>query len=187
MADAIFFASQDEFGTWLAQNRDANEVWVGYFKKATGRKSLTWSNSVDVALCHGWIDGLRKSINEHSYRIRFTPRKPDSRWSVINVRKAASLIQQGKMQAAGLKLYNERKAGQGYSSRDRLVPLAPQFLNQLRSNRTAWQFFTTLAPSYKRDSIWWVMSAKKIATQQKRLGILISSSAAREKIPGLRR
>ena len=187
MADVIFFNTQEEFGDWLEEHVEASEVWVGYFRKNTGRASLTWSKSVDVALCFGWIDGIRKTVDEHSYKIRFTPRKVTSVWSAVNVKKVNALIQLGKMKPAGMHLFSNRTDVLGYSSEDRNVPLADAYEAQIKANRPAWLFFTHLAPSYKRESIWWVMSAKKEETRLKRLDILIASSEAGQKIPNLRK
>jgi len=187
MADAIFFNSPEAFSDWLEEHGDAREIWLGYFKKNSGRASLTWSASVDVALCFGWIDGIRKTIDEQSYMIRFTPRKISSVWSAVNVTKVKALIKLGEMRPAGMQLFNNRTDAQGYSSEQRNVPLAAEYEKQIKANQTAWQFLTNLAPSYKRDSIWWVMSAKKEETRLKRLGILIASSEAGLKIPTLRK
>lgn len=187
MADVIFFNTQEEFSDWLEEHAEASELWVGYFKKSTGRTSLTWSESVDVALCFGWIDGIRKTVDEQSYKIRFTPRKITSVWSAVNVNKVEALIQLGKMKPAGMHLFNNRNDAQGYSSEQRNVPLAREYEEKIMANQSAWLFFTNLAPSYKRDSIWWVMSAKKEETRLRRLGILIVSSEAGLKIPTLRK
>jgi uncharacterized protein YdeI (YjbR/CyaY-like superfamily) len=187
MADVFFFNNQEEFSDWLEENSEASELWVGYIKKSTGRASLTWSSSVDVALCFGWIDGIRKTIDEQSYKIRFTPRKIKSVWSAVNVNKVKALIPLGKMRAAGMNVFNNRSDEQGYSSADRIVPLASEYEGQIKANQQAWQFFFNLAPSYKRDSTWWVMSAKKEETRLKRLSILIASSEAGLKIPTLRK
>lgn len=187
MVEIIFFKNQEAFSDWLEEHADASELWVGYFKKSTGRASLTWSSSVDVALCFGWIDGIRKTIDEQSYKIRFTPRKITSVWSAVNVKKVKSLIPLGKMKPAGMLVFNNRSDEQGYSSEQRNVPLAKEYEAQVKANKPAWLFFTNLAPSYKRDSIWWVMSAKKEETRIKRLGILITSSEAGLKIPSLRK
>ncbi|CAM3213348.1 YdeI/OmpD-associated family protein [Moritella viscosa] len=164
-----------------------SELWVGYFRKNTGITSLTWSESVDVALCFGWIDGIRKTIDEQSYKIRFTPRKMTSVWSAVNVRKVKALVELGKMKPAGMHLFNNRSDAQGYSSEQRNVQLAREYEEKIKLNQPAWLFFTNLAPSYKRDSIWWIMSAKKEETRLKRLGILIASSEAALKIPTLRK
>ena len=187
MEDAIFFTNQEEFDDWLEEHADASEVWVGYFRKSTGRPSLTWSASVDVALCFGWIDGIRKSIDEQSYKIRFTPRKMTSVWSAVNVKKVKELLQLGKMKPAGMHLFNNRTDAQGYSSEDRNVQPSREYEEQIKANKPAWLFLSNSAPSYRRDSIWWVMSAKKEETRLKRLGILIASSEAGLKIPTLRK
>ncbi len=186
MADAIFFTNQEEFGDWLEQHPEASELWVGYFRKSTGRASLTWSSSVDVALCFGWIDGIRKTIDDQSYKIRFTPRKLTSVWSAVNVKKVEALIPLGKMKPAGMHVFDNRTDAQGYSSEQRNVRLARAYEEQIKANPAAWTFLSNLAPSYKRDSIWWVMSARKEETRLKRLGILIASSEAGLKIPTLR-
>lgn len=187
MQDAVFFSTQNGFRDWFENHPNESEIWVGYFRKSTGRASLTWSESVDVALCVGWIDGIRKSIDEHSYKIRFTPRKSTSVWSTVNVKKVNELMQLGKMKPAGLHLFNNRTDVKGYSSEDRDVPLSKAFEEQIMANEPAWTFLSNLAPSYKRDSIWWVMSAKKEETRRKRLGILIISSEVGQKIPNLRK
>jgi len=187
MKDPVFFTNQEEFNDWLTANAGAKELWVGYFRKSTGRPSLTWSDSVDVALCFGWIDGIRKTIDDRSYKIRFTPRKTNSLWSAVNVSKVKDLIKLGKMKPAGLLVFNNRSDIQGYTSEDRNVPLSKEYEERFRAQQTAWQFLTSLAPSYRRESIWWVMSAKKEETRLKRLGVLIESSEAGLKIPSLRK
>jgi uncharacterized protein YdeI (YjbR/CyaY-like superfamily) len=187
MQEEVFFATQDAFSDWLENHPDASEVWVGYFRKNTGRDCLTWSETVDVALCFGWIDGIRKSIDDQSYKIRFTPRKSTSVWSAVNVKKVNELMRLGKMRPEGLHLFNTRTDAKGYSSDDRNIPLSGAFEAQVRANEPAWTFLSGLAPSYRRDSIWWVMSAKKEETRIKRLGVLIVSSEAGLKIPSLRK
>lgn len=188
MADLIFFKNQEDFRGWLdVHHAETSELWVGFYKKGTGRVSLTWSTSVDTALCFGWIDGIRKTIDKESYKIRFTPRKVNSVWSAVNVEKVKALIQLGKMKPEGVNIFNNRTNPKGYSSEQRNVPLAKEYEEQIKANEPAWQFFTNLAPSYKRDSIWWVMSAKKKETRLKRLCILIASSEADLKIPILRK
>lgn len=187
MAELIFYETQQEFSNWIEQHPDETEIWVGYFRKSTGRKSLTWSQSVDVALCFGWIDGIRKSIDEHSYKIRFTPRKINSVWSAVNVNKVNELNKLGKMRPAGMHLFNNRSDQRGYTSNDRNVQLPEEYEEQIKANPKAWAFLSNLAPSYKRDSIWWVMSAKREETRLKRLSILIASSETGLKIPSLRK
>ena len=187
MEKAVFFTNQDAFEAWFKNNPNATEVWVGYLRKSTGRDSITWSESVDVALCIGWIDGIRKSIDNESYMIRFTPRKKTSVWSAVNVKKVNELTALGKMTPAGLELFHNRSDDKGYTSADRNVPLSEEFEKIIKANEAAWQFLSNLAPSYRRDSIWWVMSAKKEETRLKRLGILIESSEAGLKIPSMRK
>lgn len=185
--EAKFFASQSEFRDWLSKNHDkVDELWVGYYKKATGIASITWPESVDEALCHGWIDGLRKSIDKKRYRIRFTPRRPHSNWSDVNVKRVAELKKLGKMKPAGLRAFENRKQRTTpYSYERDDVALSKEFEEELRSNDKAWAYFHALAPSYKKMSIHWVMSAKREETRRRRLGILIDSSAKGEKIPPL--
>ena len=187
MEDAVFFTTQDAFSDWLEDHPKTIEVWVGYFRKGTGRASLTWSESVEVALCFGWIDGIRKTIDDQSFKIRFTPRKSTSVWSAVNVKKVTELTQLGKMRPEGLRRFNARTDAKGYSSDDRNVTLSTEYEAQIRAKEPAWAFLSNLAPSYRRDSIWWVMSAKKEETRIRRLGILIASSEAGLKIPNLRK
>lgn len=187
MKDVVFFKNEEEFYEWLEEHSGKSELWVGYYKKSTGRATLTWSNSVDAALCFGWIDGIRKTIDEESYKIRFTPRKATSVWSAVNVKKVKALIKLGKMKPEGIELFNKRADKEGYTSEDRNIPLSKEYEKQIKENEAAWIFFAQLAPSYKRESIWWVMSAKKEETRLRRLGILIDSSEEGLKIPSLRK
>jgi uncharacterized protein YdeI (YjbR/CyaY-like superfamily) len=191
MQDVIFFKTQDAFYDWLENNTQEKELWVGYLKKNTkenkGQASITWSESVDVALCFGWIDGIRKTIDDQRYKIRFTPRQMKSVWSKVNVEKVNALIPLGKMKPAGLHLFNNRSDKEGYTSHDRNIPLTQTYEAQVKANAPAWSFLNNLAPSYKRDSIWWVMSAKREETQLKRLAILIESCEQGLKIPMFRK
>lgn len=188
MHNIIFFTNHDEFYAWLEQHHTtSDELWVGYHRKGTKRASLTWSESVDAALCFGWIDGVRKSIDDQSYKIRFTPRKTSSIWSAVNVQKVQELLALGKMSPAGMHLYDNRNDAVGYTSNDRNIPLSDHYAAQIKASPAAWNFLENLAPSYRRDSIWWVMSAKKQETQLRRLGILIASCEAGLKIPSLRK
>lgn len=188
MKDLIFFKNQDEFNDWLEQHSTINnEIWVWYFKKNTGYTSQTWSESVDVALCFWWIDGIRKSIDDKSYKIRFTPRRLNSVWSAVNVKKVKTLIPLGKMKPAGIHVFNNRSDKEGYTSDHRNIPISEKYEKQIKANKNARDFFTTLAPSYKRETIWWLMNAKKEETQLKRLAVIIESSELNEKIPMLRK
>jgi len=188
MEEPFFFATQDAFSAWLEDHSgSATALWVGYFVKGSGRPSMSWPESVDVALCYGWIDGVRKSIDGQSYKIRFTPRKSASVWSAVNVQKVQALIRCGRMRPEGLRLFNARRDKDGYSPKGRDIPLDPALEAQIRANASAWIFFSSLPPSSKRDSIWWVMSAKKEETRSKRMGILIASSQNGLKVPMLRK
>lgn len=188
MDEATFFINQDDFRNWLEEQRtSATELWVGYFRKDARRPSLTWSETVDVALCHGWIDGVRKTIDDQSYKIRFTPRKTNSVWSAVNVKKVERLIKLGKMKPEGLRVFHNRSDVKGYSSDSRRIPLGSEYEAQIMENQKARDFLSSLAPSYKRDSVWWVMSAKREETRQRRLEALLSYSEAGRKVPVLQR
>jgi uncharacterized protein YdeI (YjbR/CyaY-like superfamily) len=181
-AEATFFATQAACYTWLEEHHtSARELWVGYYKKDSGRPSITWPESVDVALCFGWIDGIRKSIDAQRYRIRFTPRKPDSNWSTVNVARVAALTAEGRMRPAGLLAFERRRSDRtaiySYEQRHEAV-FSTEFEEQFRSAEAAWAFFTARPPSYRQAAIRWVMNAKKAETQQKRLDALIADSAA---------
>lgn len=185
--DVKFFKNQSEFRKWLSENHDkADELWVGYYKKATGIASITWPESVDEALCQGWIDGLRKSIDEKSYCIRFTPRRTKSNWSDVNIKRVKELKKLGKMESAGLRAFeNKKESSASYSYKHDKVELSKEFEGELKSNEKAWEYFNALAPSLRKTSIYWVMSAKKEETRLRRLGVLIDSSEKRQKIPPL--
>lgn len=175
----VFFANQKEFRTWLEKNHQtATELSVGFYKVKSIKTSMTWSESVDQALCFGWIDGVRNSIDEESYRIRFTPRKKDSIWSAVNIKKVKTLINQNLMQPAGLAIYEQRsdKTTKGYSAASMHQKLPIVLEKSFKSNKKAWEYFKTLAPSYQKSSINWIMSAKQETTQEKRLNELISDS-----------
>lgn len=179
MENTLFFETAAHFREWLANNHDqASELWVGYYKKATKKPSMTWSESVDQALCYGWIDGLKKSIDEESYRIRFTPRRPNSVWSAVNLKKMKELTEQGLMQAAGLAIYEKRQP----ENEQKEVKLSEDYQKKLEANAEAWAFFSNAAPSYQRQMIWWVMKAKQEATRLRRLNKLIEYSAIGKKV-----
>jgi uncharacterized protein YdeI (YjbR/CyaY-like superfamily) len=191
MIQPTFFEQPSAFRKWLAQNHATQkELWVGYYKKHTKKLTMTWSESVDQALCYGWIDGIRKKIDEEAYMIRFTPRKPTSFWSAVNIKKIEELTQKGLMQPSGIAAWERRKDSKSkvYSyEQDKISILKPEYLNQIKANKKAFTFFENLAPGYKKHTIWWVMSAKREATQIKRLTILIESAEQGLKIPHLRK
>jgi uncharacterized protein YdeI (YjbR/CyaY-like superfamily) len=181
---ATFFATPAAFGRWLRRNHGtATELWVGYYKRATGRPSLTWPESVREALRFGWIDGLRRSIDDESYRIRFTPRKPRSNWSQINIRFAEELIAEGRMEPAGLAAFEARGARpSGAPANEQDAGSAEEHVERaLKRNRAAWTFFQAQPPWYRRTCARWVMSAKREETRRRRLDTLVADSA-RERI-----
>jgi uncharacterized protein YdeI (YjbR/CyaY-like superfamily) len=185
----IFFKTQGDFRKWLKKNHTKkDELWVGYNKKSSGKPSMDWSQSVDVALCFGWIDGIRKSIDEESYKIRFTPRKPASLWSSVNIKKVEELTKKGLMDPAGIEAFKKRDAKRSgvYSFERENAELNEEYVKIFKKNKKAWEFFNSLSKSVKRVTSHWVISAKQEKTRRKRLDILIKSSEAGEKIPGLR-
>ncbi len=168
----VFFSNSLEFREWLKENHNKErEITVGYYKVNTGKPSMTWSESVDQALCFGWIDGIRKSIDEKSYCIRFTPRNPKSNWSAVNINKAEALISNGLMEPEGLLLYKNRRVDSynKYSYENKPETLPSSFLKLFKANKKAWNFFNLQPPSYKRMLYYWILSAKQESTQRKRL------------------
>ena len=186
-----FFETPSEFRAWLEEHHEgANELWVGFYKKGSGRPSITWPESVDEALCFGWIDGLRRSIDDERYVIRFTPRKSRSTWSLVNIRRVEELSRLGRMRPAGLRAFEARreKASGTYSYEQRYAAtLDPDGEKRFRANRRAWDFFQAQSPSYRRAATWWVVSAKKEETRRKRLATLIEDSAAGRTVKPLTR
>jgi len=184
-----FFATPEKLREWLTRHhRSARELWVGYYKKASGTRSVTWPESVDQALCFGWIDGIRKSIDEASYMNRFTPRTPRSVWSAVNIARAKELIALGVMTPAGLEAFerrsSDRSAIYSYEQR-RTASLDAGSEKRFRANKKAWEYFRAQAPSYQRVATYWVVSAKKEETRARRLVTLIADSAAGLRIGAL--
>jgi uncharacterized protein YdeI (YjbR/CyaY-like superfamily) len=179
-AAASFFETPAAFGRWLRRHhRKEKELWVGYYRKETRRPSLTWPESVREALRFGWIDGLRKSIDAESYRIRFTPRRPESNWSAINIRMARELIAEGRMEAAGLTAFEARREDRsGVYTYEQQGPAAEAEVEAaLKRNRRALEFFRAQPPWYRRTTARWVASAKREETRQRRLARLLADSA----------
>ncbi|MEZ4768791.1 MAG: YdeI/OmpD-associated family protein [Caldilineales bacterium] len=188
--EPAFFATPDEFRDWLEEHHEAaSELWVGYYKKDSGLPSITWPESVDEALCFGWIDGLRKSIDEVSYKIRFTPRRPTSNWSAVNIERVAVLTEEGRMRPAGLAAFSRRSEERSrlYSFEREHASLAAEEEDQLRAHPAAWEFFQAQPPSYRKAATHWIVSAKKEATRQSRLARLIEDSANGRTVPPLTR
>ncbi len=178
--EPTFFRSPAEFRRWLDKHHaTARELWVGFCKKGSGEPSITWPESVDEALCFGWIDGIRKSIDDRSYKIRFTPRRTGSVWSAVNIKRVAILTGQGRMRPAGLKAFEARKENRSgiYSYEQRRAELEEPYAGILRKNPAARAFFEAQPPSYRKAVGWWVVSAKKEETRLKRLEQLIEDSA----------
>ena len=176
----VFFPSPADFRNWLKKHHaSATELWVGFYKKSSGRPSISWPESADEALCVGWIDGIRKSVDDISYKIRFTPRRPGSIWSAVNIRRVPVLIDEGRMQPAGLKAYQARKENRSgiYSYEQRRDQLEEPYASLLRKNKAAWDFFQAQPASYRKLAGWFVVSAKKEETRLKRLEKLIEDSA----------
>ena len=174
-----FFTTPDEFRKWLEKHHATEKaLLVGYYKVATGKPSLTWSQSVDVALCYGWIDGVRPTGDDESYVIRFSPRKPRSGWSAVNINKVAALKKAGLMRPAGLAAFEARDAtNAGYSVKAWPTTFPPIYERRLRANKKAWAYFTSQAPSRRKATIHWVTSAKQEETRLRRLQMLIADCA----------
>ncbi len=182
----VFFPSPQHLRVWFEKNHaEETELLVGFFKKGSGKPSVTWPESVDEALCVGWIDGLRKSLDEESYTIRFTPRKPRSIWSAINIGRARALAAKGRMKPAGLKAFEARQENRSgiYSYEQRRDRLDEPYAGLLKKNKAAAAFFENQPASYRRAAVWWVVSAKKEETRIKRLAKLVQLSAAGRRIP----
>ena len=190
-AQPRFFATPADFRAWLTANHaTAPELLVGFRKVGTGKPSITWPQSVDQALCFGWIDGVRRSLGAEAYTIRFTPRRPRSIWSTINTKRFAALEAEGQVAAAGRAAFAAREAKRSgvYSfEQDRPSELPPAQRKAFRANAKAWAFFTSRPPWYQRTATHWVVSAKKQETRDKRLRTLIADSAAGRTIGPLTR
>ena len=189
-AEAIFFDSPEAFYDWLAEHHETeDEVFVGMWKKATGKQTMTWSQAVDQALCFGWIDGVMRRIDDERHMQRFTPRRPGSNWSKVNVAKVAKLEAEGKMTDAGRRAFEARtedKTGvYSFEAKD-AAELPPEFAERLAANAAAHEYFEARAPSYRRTANHWVLSAKREETRLRRMGQLIESSAKGEDLPQFR-
>jgi len=189
--EPIYFDSPAAFRDWLEQNHAGEtEVLVGFWKAATGRPSLTWSESVDEALCYGWIDGVRRRVDDERFSIRFTPRQARSKWSLVNVRKVAELTAQGRMRPAGVAAFEARReqdTGVYSFESSRAAELDAAAEARFRSEPQAWEWFERQAPSYRRAALHWVTSAKRPETRERRLDLLIVDSKAGLRVGPLRR
>lgn len=186
-----FFARPELFRAWLAKHHeDRTELWVGFRKKGSGKPSITWPEAVDEALCFGWIDGVRKTLDDERYVIRFTPRAPRSHWSLVNISRVESLTAAGRMHPTGTAAFErrseERTGRASYERRDEAT-LDAAHEKRFRAEREAWRWFESQAPWYRRTAIHWVVSAKKEETRLRRLETLIDSSKNERTVPPLSR
>ena len=185
-----YFRNQEEFRLWLASNHNkASELIVGFYKKGSGKQNMTWSESVDQALCYGWIDGITRSVDSERYSIRFTPRKEKSIWSSINIKKVSLLKKAGLMEASGLAAYEKRtlEKSEIYVHENEAKELDAPFVNLFKKNKKGWKYFNLKPASYQKTAIYNVMSAKQEITRKKRLDELIKASAENVYIKSLRR
>jgi len=183
--NVTFFKTQDDFRKWLESHHEKEtELTVGFYKVDSGKPSMNWSQSVDQALCFGWIDGVRKSIDRESYCIRFTPRRSTSIWSAININKIEDLTKAGLMKPAGLKAFSLRKENKSgiYSYENETLFLDSNYAKQFRENKIAWDFFMKQAPSYKKAIMRWIMSAMQEKTRQSRLEKAIKESGQQKRV-----
>ena len=183
-ADVTFFESPAALRKWFAKHHDAaDHLWVGFHKKDSGTPSVTWAESVDEALCVGWIDGIRKRIDDRRYKIRFTPRRRGSVWSAINIARVAVLKTQKRMQPRGLAAFAERRENRSgiYAYEQRPLELAEPYRSVLHKDERAYAFFRAQPPSYRKRVTWWVVSAKREATRTARLAKLIEMSAGEKR------
>jgi uncharacterized protein YdeI (YjbR/CyaY-like superfamily) len=189
MNEPRFFKTQKEWRAWLLKNRaKATELVIGFHKADSDEKGITYKEALDEALSFGWIDAVRKG-GETTWSIRFTPRKPKSIWSAVNIKRIEELKAAGKVHAAGLAAYEGRdlKQQKKYSFENKDAKLSPAFAKKFRADKKAWANFEKMPPSYKHPAIWWVVSAKQEATRERRLATLIADSAAGRKVKHLTR
>lgn len=176
----VYFRSPADLRAWFDQHHQtAQELWVGYYKKNSREPSITWPESVDEALCFGWIDGIRRSVDEMRYTIRFTPRRPGSTWSAVNIARVQALKEAGRMHQAGLQAFEARQENKSgiYSYEQRRDQLDEPYASLLQSNQAAWDFYQAQPASYRKAVNWWVVSAKMEDTRLKRLAQLVEDSA----------
>jgi uncharacterized protein YdeI (YjbR/CyaY-like superfamily) len=182
--EPVLFATAADFRAWLEENHaTAGELWVGYYKKASGKSSMTYAEAVEEALCYGWIDGITRSFGADVYANRFTPRRPKSNWSAINIAKVAELQKQGRMRPAGLRAFEQRDPRRdAVYSYERRAELPTEIEARLRADKAAWAYWTAETPSYRRGVIQWLLDAKREETRERRLADLIDDSAAGRRI-----
>ena len=180
-----YFRTPAEFRKWLEKHHATEtELLVGFYAKGSGKPSITWPESVKEALCYGWIDGIRRNVDEESYSIRFTPRKRTSIWSAINIKYASDLIEQGLMHAAGLAAFELRRENKSgiYAYEQRSATIPEPYLSRFKQNAAAFEFFESQPAGYRKQMSWWIVSAKLEETRLKRLRKLIAESAASRRL-----
>ena len=185
--EAIYFGSAAELRRWFQEHHDrASDLLIGFHRKSAGRTGISYAEAVEEALCFGWIDGITRRVDLTRYAIRFTPRKPRSNWSQVNIKRVEHLVKEGRMTPAGLRAYEVRdRTRPAYSYEQRSKPFAPDLEEAFRRKRSAWSFFEAQPPSYRHMATFWVMSAKREETRQRRLATLIEHSARGERLPML--
>jgi uncharacterized protein YdeI (YjbR/CyaY-like superfamily) len=189
--EPIFFETPAHFRAWLEEHHEARrELLVGFYKKGSKRPSITWPQSVDEALCFGWIDGIRRGIDDESYSIRFTPRKPTSNWSSVNIARVAELTKEGRMRPAGIEAFerrSEKRSGIYAYEQRKTARLSADQQREFMANDAAWSFFQAQPPGYRQTATYWVVSAKREETRRKRLATLIEDSASGRRLGRLTR
>jgi uncharacterized protein YdeI (YjbR/CyaY-like superfamily) len=183
--EAIYFNSPPDFRNWLeANHQTSTELLVGFYKVGSGKCNMTWSEAVDEALCFGWIDGVKKSVDHERYTHRFSPRRRNSIWSLVNIKKVEQLTEAGRMREAGLYIFNSRKPDSSgiYSFEQKNIQLSGELEKQFRDNKAAWEFFEQQPPSYRKAVIRHIMSAKQPATQQSRMLKLIAACMEQKRL-----
>jgi uncharacterized protein YdeI (YjbR/CyaY-like superfamily) len=189
--EPMYFATAAEFRAWLEKHHNTErELWVGYYKKGSGRSGITYPESVDEALCFGWIDGVRRTVDDERYVNRFSPRTPRSNWSAVNIKRVQELTRVGKMHRSGLAAFAQRapKRSEVHSYEQRnSASLEPEHERRFKANERAWEFFRAQPPGYRQTALYWVISAKKEETRLKRLATLIEDSAHGRRIGVLTR
>lgn len=183
--NVVFFETPPEMRRWFAKNHaSCQELWIGFYNQKSGRGGVTYREALDMALCYGWIDGVRRKVDDVSYTNRFTPRKPKSNWSAVNIRRVWELKKLGLMRPPGLAAFERRdeRAANQYSYERDNAKFPPDLARVFRGNRAAWRFFQAQPPSYRRLATWWVISAKRDATRARRLTTLIEQSGREERL-----
>ncbi len=181
MSEPVYFATPAALARWFKKHcADATELVVGFMKVDSGVPSVSWPQAVDEALCVGWIDGVRHRIDDERYKIRFTPRKPSSHWSAVNIKRIAVLLAEGRMQPAGMAAFERRteeKSVRAAYEQPTMPELSDVEIALFKKNAKSWAYFETVPPGYRKRVVWWVVSAKQFATREKRLGLLVQACA----------